>query len=48
MQNTRNDSLSITATLLDLSSSLVQGTPENSGHFTPTVNDSIVDEDNTP
>ena len=51
MSSTRNDLPSIPenfATLVDLASSLVEGTPENSVHFTPTVNDSIVDEDNTP
>ena len=36
------------STHVDLASSLVEGTPENSGHFTPTINESIVDEDNTP
>ena len=36
------------ATLVDLASSLVEGTPENSVWFTPTVNDSTVDKDNTP
>ena len=35
------------ASLVNLESSLVEGTPENSGYFTPTVNDSIVEKDNT-
>ena len=51
MSSTRNDLPSIPenfATLVDLASSLVKGTPENSVRFTPTVNDSTVDEDSMP
>lgn len=51
MSSTRNDLPSIPenlAALVDLASSLVEGTPENSVRFTPTVNDSTVDEDSMP
>ena len=51
MSSTGNDLPSIPknfASLVDLASSLVEGTPENSVRFTPTVNGSTVDEDNTP
>ena len=51
MSSTHNDLPSVPenlAALADLASSLVKVTPENSVRFTPTVNDSTVDEDNTP
>ena len=51
MSSTHNDLPSVPenlAALADLASSLVEVTPENSVRFTPTVNDSTVDEDNTP
>ena len=51
MSSTHNDLPSIPknfTTLVDLASSLVKGTPENIIHFTPTVNDSTLDKDDTP